>query len=91
MPETSMLLVDDIHGVYVPKVWAGKYRMFPDVWNITNEQMDCLLAGPDCESYWDTWDEVLDSAEFKDSQGRVWHLWQDGALWAFCDDGEQFV
>jgi len=97
--DTTTLLVDDCHGMYIPRVFAMRYRMFPEAWNITQEQMDVLLRGPqynvnnedDGNVYWDTWDTVLDRAEFTDSMGRVWHLWQDGALWAYCDDGEQFV
>jgi hypothetical protein len=89
--DTTTLLVDDCHGIYVPQVWAMRYRMFPEAWNVTREQLDVLLRGPDDDVYWETWDEVLNTAEFTDSQGRVWHLWQDGALWAYCDDGEQFV
>jgi hypothetical protein len=92
MSETTALLVDDHHGIYVPQVFAQRFKNNWSTWGLKPEQLSVLLSGPtDDEEYWDVWNEVLDQACFKDSQGQEWHLWQDGALWAFCDDGEQFT
>jgi len=29
---------------------------------------------------------VLDYATLKDDNGHVWRLWQDGDLWAYCEE-----
>ena len=38
------------------------------------------------ELYWDTWDAVLNNAEWRDGEGNVWRLYQDdGDLFAAMD------
>jgi hypothetical protein len=42
-----------------------------------------LEAGPyDFEWYWETWEGILNSAQFKDENGNVWYLHHDGDLFA---------
>ncbi len=79
------LLVDSHHGVYVPSVFAKHYET--DKWGIS-EADAALLRGPvdACDWYWDVWVSVLDLAEHKDANGRVWKLYQDGDLWAYCPE-----
>jgi hypothetical protein len=67
-------LIDDAYGIYVPQ--AG----------ISVEDAAVLLAGPDHERYWETWDRVLRNARYTDKDVRVWRLEQDGDLFAWTDD-----
>lgn len=76
----STCLVDGLHGVYVPALFA--YWAAKDQWlNVTEEQWAVLAAGPEHEDYWEAWDEVLDSARHVDGG---W-LEQDGDLFLMED------
>jgi hypothetical protein len=77
----SELFLDGNRGIYIPQQFAE--AIDPADWTgIDTEDLDVLRAGPDHESYWDAWQDVLDHAETKD--GRV--LWQDGDLWLVALD-----
>ena len=76
------LLFDSNRGVYIPKYFAqacGHWQNLP-------EDFEDMLGGPEAESYWDIWTDTLDNATYTDSAGNVWHLWQDGDLWAYCEE-----
>ena len=82
--ETMRCLIDGHHGIYIPQIFA---RNFPTTdWGITEEQTEILLEGPNPagagDLYWDVWDEVLTNAEWRDGEGNVWYLMQDGDLFA---------
>ena len=73
--------LDSARGVYIPRDFAS--CIDPTDWRgITLEDLEVLRAGPDHESYWDVWTDVLDNAETRD--GRVLH--QDGDLWLVAQD-----
>ena len=72
------LLVDSRHGQYVPQVFAETVRRELFGETISAEDWAILEAGPEHESYWDCWHDVLSSAETDDGVS----LWQDGDLWA---------
>lgn len=77
----SELFFDGNRGIYIPRDFAD--AIDPDDWTgIKTQDLDVLRAGPDHESYWDTWTSVLDYAETKD--GRILH--QDGDLWLIARD-----
>ena len=77
----SELFLDGNRGIYIPQQFAE--AIDPADWTgIDAEDLDVLRAGPDHESYWDAWQDVLDHAETKD--GRVLH--QDGDLWLVACD-----
>lgn len=73
--------LDSARGVYIPQNFAEAIDV-KDWTGIKAEDLDVLLAGPDHESYWDAWTDVLDRAETLD--GRVLH--QDGDLWLIARD-----
>ena len=79
------LLVDSSLGVYVPHAFAKNYDL--SLWsNIDQEDIDILLKGPfNNDQYWDAWDSVLESATYQ-HQHNTWHLYQDGDLFALCDN-----
>jgi len=72
----SELFFDGNRGVYIPQHFAEAIDV-TDWTGIDAEDLDVLRKGPDHESYWDAWQDVLDHAETRD--GRVLH--QDGDLW----------
>ena len=76
------ILVDGVHGIYVPQSFAERYA---DSWeNIMPEDIATLLEGPDHAEYWEAWDSVLDMAQRMDGDYR-YTLHQDGDLFAVCD------
>lgn len=76
------LLFDSRHGVYIPQAFAESCAH----WSGLPEDFQDLLLGPESEDYWDIWTDVLNNATYTDSAGNVWHLWQDGDLWACCEE-----
>ena len=79
-----MLLCSDSHGVYIPLVFTERFN--PSSWGIEENDWawNTISSGPDTEGYWDAWDEILNKASYKDNNGHVWSLHQDGDLWAVC-------
>lgn len=72
------LYSDSARGIYIPQHFAESYN--PDKWNLESceaDSIEILKAGPDAESYWDAWTDILDNAETVDG----WTLHQDGDLW----------
>lgn len=81
MTNYTMHLINDSHGVYIPQVFAETIDWdMLDNWN--EDQKSILLDGPDNESYWDVWHEILDNCETKDG-GK---LHQDGDVWVVYVD-----
>ena len=82
MPKPDMILfANDSRGVYIPKFFADCVRR-ECVANVTPENWADLEAGPDSETYWDTWLDVCDYATVTDHEaGVTYTLWQDGDLW----------
>ena len=82
MNESVVCLLDSARGQYIPKAFAELCNM--EEWGISKEEAEILLSGPEHEWYWETWEEVLDSAEYINPAGNKYHLHQDGDLWAYC-------
>lgn len=76
------ILADSARGVYIPQHFAETCE--PEKWGIDQDDIQTLLADPELEYYWDTWDWVLNNAERTDSSGNIWRLHQDGDLFAYC-------
>jgi hypothetical protein len=92
------LLLDSNRGIYIPRDWAEEiYPLSPTkppegaFWGwlgILASDVAVLLAGPDHEDYWETWDDVLDNAVYVNPNGSRWVLFQDGDLWAVMEGTE---
>ena len=76
------LLFSDSHGINIPNHFAESY---PD--RLTLEQIQ-NLSDPKNESYWDTWNDILNNIELEDKQSNKYYLHQDGDLWAIPKDWE---
>jgi len=72
-------LVDGARGIYAPQFFA---RYHGQEWGIKPEDMEVLLAGPDHEFYWETWDDVWTSVTLE-QDGKTWRL--------HCDMGDIFM
>lgn len=79
------LLLDDHRGIYIPRDFANDCGDHPG-WEHDKEAIEYLKKGPDQEYYWETWDDVLGSSTFTDKNGHKWMLYQDGALFAYCEE-----
>lgn len=77
------ILIDSVHGQYIPQIAA---ECLAEGWTISEEEREILLSGPDHECYWETWHSAIDFAEYKDFDGNVWRLHQDGDLFAYCPE-----
>lgn len=85
IPQGSQLLINDSHGQYIPQLFAEQFRdrVTPaSSKEITDEDWDILLAGPEHEFYWDTWTAVLDNCILVDENGREFSLMQEQDVWA---------
>lgn len=79
-----ILLVADWHGVYIPQHFVEYFNTIK--WGISDKDVCDVAGGPDeCEWYWDTWESILNQAEYTDENGNTWLLYQDGDLWAYCE------
>jgi hypothetical protein len=80
------ILLSDHNGVYIPQIFAENYA---SGWEAMSEwDLNVLKTGPDPEndSYWDVWSWCTDNLVHTDKQGNKWRLWQDGDLFAICDE-----
>lgn len=75
LPESAELLIDGHHGVYIPKLFAD---MFPE--HLFFEEREILKSGPDNETYWQIWEDVLDREFIHPVEGKG-TLYQDEDLW----------
>jgi hypothetical protein len=87
----AVLLASDAHGIYIPQHFAESHNR--DLWKaIDADNLAILLHGPEHESYWDTWVDVMDSAETicggsLHQDGDLWVVWPQlaiDAIDAYC-------
>jgi hypothetical protein len=75
---TIHCIMDSAHGIYIPQNFAEEYLTDLRQWSgVSKDDRATLLVGPDHESYWDAWCNVLDNAEHKTTGST---LYQDGDL-----------
>ena len=87
--ETMRFILDGHHGVYLPQVFVNSFH--PQAWSIEASDFLALTErGPEDEYYWDTWEDVLNTARFVDENGDTWTLYQgeSGDLFAVHENHE---
>lgn len=89
IPNAVTLILSDARGIYIPRAFVtDNYNEVAvdhcAAWGIDHEDADILASGPDHEFYWETWEDVLNYAQYTDEEGNKYFLSQDGDLWAFC-------
>ena len=87
MKDNVILLLSDARGIYIPRDFARDFKFGEDGWQGVSEGEREVLADPHHDDYWNVWNTVLSNAHYTDpSSGKVYHLHQDGDLWAVCYD-----
>jgi hypothetical protein len=79
-----ILFCDGASGQYIPQRFANEVKR-DAISGIDLADLDYLAEGPDQEWYWDTWITVCDNAAVTDTDGTVYHLYQNGDLWLLPD------
>lgn len=78
----QLLWLDEPRGINIPRDFANSFIDRDScVTGVSAEDWAVLEAGPDHESYWETWDDVCSSAVVTDLHGTKYTVWQDGACW----------
>ena len=88
------LLLSDARGQYIPRDFVtGNDPEEIDTehcknWGLTDTNREHWqdAANPESEWYWGAWEWILNNASFKDTDGNIYQLWQDGDLWAYCPE-----
>lgn len=87
MKDNVILLLNSARGIYIPRDFAIDFIFGEDDWQGVSEAEREILLDPENDWYWETWDTVLGNAHYIDKpSGKVYHLYQDGDLWAVCYD-----
>lgn len=75
------ILYDSNRGRYIPQAFYKECFH----WHDLPKDFE-ILSNPDNDYYWAVWDDVLSSAYHIDEDGHTWTLYQDGDLFAICDE-----
>ena len=87
--------VDNRHGIYVPQIWAKRFGEIAK--GVSKEDIDILLAGPEHEHYWETWDDVLENARvnsatfYLSENGDVFIVYSDPTEDLAMDDAWDYI
>lgn len=81
--EHITLLIDSRNGTYIPQIFVEDYSHYN--WNIKKQDME-TLKNPDNEWYWESWENVINTAYYMDNDGVKWTLHHDGDLFAIAHD-----
>jgi hypothetical protein len=77
-----LLWLNDARGIYIPRDFATSFAdRAKSVTGVIDEDWAILEAGPDNESYWDTWTDVEAYAIVTDHNGNKYHVYQEGDCW----------
>ena len=78
------LLVDGWHGQYVMETFIRNYNM--SVWHCEDYAKEYLNADDEIRSW--LYDDIINTAYYRDADGFRWYLHQDGDLFAYREDHE---
>ena len=70
------LIVDGCHGIYIPQIFAQKFPEWLD-----DEEKAILLAGPEHDEYWETWEGV----SFREHEDQALYLSESGNVFILTD------
>ena len=69
-------IIDGSHGIYVPQRFAQLYGA-----QVSASLLKELQAGPDSETYWEAWEDVLNTSKII-IDGMIYSLAQDSDVFA---------
>jgi hypothetical protein len=75
------LAVDSHHGIYGPQTFAARFNRE----NISVDDWQTLLDGPDSDNYWEVWEDVVlswnkEGLSILESDGDIWLIDTDTPL-----------
>ena len=82
MSNKIKLLVDEIHGRYIPITFIRTYDMA--AWHCKNLAKAYIEADDEIRGW--IWDYIIGDAWLVDDAGHQWKLYQDGDLFAVRED-----
>ena len=79
--ENVKLFIDDVHGIYVPQVFAKTVNRAL-MSGVSAEVLDYIACEESVNDvdFWDVWDDVLNNARVT-VEGKIYHLYQCGDLY----------
>lgn len=91
MTENSKLLIDNVHGVWIPHRFANVMRGYTrsNIKDLFDDMLILEEGNPHLtEHYWEAWDNILQEFWFEDvnEQRFVLYLSENGDLWAVSID-----
>ncbi len=75
------ILYSDSWGQYIPNQFYIDFKESLKEWNLSDYDLTELEDSYN-EFYWDTWETVLNNAEWIKPDGTRWNLYQNGDLYA---------
>jgi len=81
--DTIEILIDGSSGQFVPQRFVNEMDLSKFEGIDETDIESC--QDPECEWYWDAWDQILSNAIYREN-GEVWRLHQDGDLFLVNDD-----
>ncbi len=84
MSQGIEILCDSHHGQYIPQLMIN--RLVDNGWQGIEKDDIADLQDPSNEWYWEAWYNIEDNATYTDKNGNVWTLYQNGDLFAICED-----
>lgn len=88
-----LLILCDSRGIYIPRDFiCDDYNEIAlehcAAWGLTKDNAKQWkdAANPKSDFYWDSWEWILNNAEFTAENGDKYRLHQDGNLWGICYD-----
>jgi len=84
--EHRICIIDGLYGIYVPQRFAELYGdslKRAELYSVDLKPLLLkeLLAGPNSESYWEAWEEVLNTSQII-CDGRIYSLEQNSDVFA---------
>ena len=85
-----MLLADSHHGVYIPQFTVKDHLNHPawDWSEVSQDDVQAVLAGPDNDWYWEAWENVMNSVKVR-SQGTEYVIVYNEDLWLVPTDVDE--
>lgn len=75
------LLVDDLHGRYVPQELWERFRDEFDLPEADYEEFEGIMSDPDHEAYWEAFDELLSLPLYLGEWGSLTLSESGAVLW----------
>ena len=91
LEENTVVLIYEQYGVCIPQMFSKIYLEDKRWVGAEDTDIATLGMGPDHPEYWEAWESVLDQVKYVDKDGREWRLWQEGDLFVYTGDGEQWT